>query len=220
MNYLEKKPPTTKRCSCISEPCSLGLPGLTVNKFSSRRVAGPGGTARHSSAQCGTERPDAAHFGSEHRHQLGQMVCGVTRGSRWRKQTPNSWNNPPDTGGEVIHSHSVTSHTHTYKRGGARVSVCYITEVEGLHCVICSRDLRFIAVVMETHTLQHTCFVIKTAHTHTHTLCHCGSDVWTEKLSEGSECLPMVCCCTFWCETFILLFSISARGGTITTSEE
>ena len=119
-------------------------PGLTVNTSSSS-VRGPG-TTWHSAAQCGTERAHVARFGSDRRHQLGQMVCGVTRGSRWRKHRRAA---------ETTHRYRWWGHPHTHTHTEWD-GVCYITEVEGLHCLICPGDPQFIAVVMETHTLGHS----------------------------------------------------------------
>ena len=90
-----------------------------------------------------------ARFGSERRHQLGQMVCGVTRGGA----------------GDANIGEQLKQPTRCRWRGdplplphrGAQAGLvgCYITEGEGLRRLICPGDPQVIAVVMETCNLLH-----------------------------------------------------------------
>lgn len=155
---------------------------LWINSAAGSQSLAPPGTA-----QCGSNQANLARFGPEPQRQLGQMVSRVMGESRWRKHHRTA-----ETTHQVqVVKSSTPPHTHTHGAcvlhnwGRGQFSV-YI-------------DKTHMTVAMETHTCavrkHKLCWTWMNNEKQTHTLHVCGSDVWAE-LSEGSECLPMDCCCT------------------------
>lgn len=117
---------------------------LDLIKF--KRDLAPPSIARRSLARSGLVLHVLA---GEYRHQLGQMVSGTAKESSWRKYH--------DRTAETTHQTQVvrgSTPTHTEGRTD-RHGVCYITEVEGLHCLISQGDLQLRAVIVNTHMQTH-----------------------------------------------------------------